>query len=270
MPSTARRPQPLPVPDTRRAPARPTISRQQRRLRLGGALLTLAALLEQVVTGGPVTRLDHIIEQGLAAERIAPLHAAASWLTWLGNPVFMVPALICVAVAAGRHRRSWRPVLIALIAAAVLTGTVVCLKYAIGQPGPGGRRPVDGGSWPSGHTTTAVVVWGTIARLAPPSHAKWRIGMTAGVPALVGVALVYGGYHWLSDVLAGWILGPLLLTLIAAFTSGRTSRLQQTPIPGEGQSAAGIPQQRLEPSASGTTSKTGTPPSRCRQPTPLV
>lgn len=85
MPSTARRPQPLPVPDARRAPARPTISRQQRRLRLGGALLTLAALLEQVVTGGPVTRLDHIIEQGLAAERIAPLHAAASWLTWLGN-----------------------------------------------------------------------------------------------------------------------------------------------------------------------------------------
>jgi membrane-associated phospholipid phosphatase len=94
--------------------------------------------------------------------------------------------------------------------------------------------------------------------------------MTAGVPALVGVALVYGGYHWLSDVLAGWILGPLLLTLIAAFNSGRTSRLQQTPIPGEGQSAAGIPQQRLEPSASGMTSKTGTPPSRCRQPTPLV
>ena len=36
------------------------------------------------------------------------------------------------------------------------------------------------------------------------------------VPGLVGVALVLRNYHWASDVVAGWLVGPLLLMAAVA------------------------------------------------------
>ncbi len=211
-------------PETDVPAAHTTATSRHRCLRLGGALLALAVLLEQVLINGPVARLDHLLEHTLAGTRITPLQTVASWLTWLGNPFFMVRALIGLALVVGFHRRTWRPLFIAVVAVAVLTATVLSLKSAVALPGPSGHLPGDGGSWPSGHTTTAVVVWGLAAKLVSPARTRWRIALSAGVPALVGLTLVYGGYHWLSDVLAGWILGPLLLTLIVALTSGRAPR----------------------------------------------
>ncbi|MGZ6807721.1 MAG: phosphatase PAP2 family protein, partial [Mycobacteriaceae bacterium] len=38
-------------------------------------------------------------------------------------------------------------------------------------------------------------------------------------PALVGLSLVLRDYHWLSDVLAGWLLGSLLLIATPALAT---------------------------------------------------
>jgi PAP2 superfamily len=60
--------------------------------------------------------------------------------------------------------------------------------------------------FPSGHTANAVAVWGTLAYLA--TRHRRAAGAAAGVMALaIGLATVYLGTHWVSDVLGGWAAG---------------------------------------------------------------
>ena len=53
-------------PETDVPAAHTTATSRHRCLRLGGALLALAVLLQQVLTNGPVARLDHLLEHTLA------------------------------------------------------------------------------------------------------------------------------------------------------------------------------------------------------------
>lgn len=71
-----------------------------------------------------------------------------------------------------------------------LAVSAMLLKYAVDRPAAHGSRAY-GGTWPSGHTATATVVWGTLARLLPQRRAV-DLGLRAGIPLLVGVS-VHGG-----------------------------------------------------------------------------
>jgi len=63
---------------------------------------------------------------------------------------------------------------------------------------------------PSGHAQHAVVVWGTLAR-----HFKrgWAWALAIAIMLLIGVSRLYLGMHFLTDVLAGWLIGAVLLWL---------------------------------------------------------
>ena len=191
-------------------PQRPcVVPKSSPRLRLAGALALLAVLTQQVLTNSLLGALDRALEHVLTLNRPNGLRAAASLLTTLGNPTVVVPFLLTVAVGVSLRSRSWRPLLSALLAMAALAAAVLSLKYAVARPGPAGIA-AHGGAWPSGHTTTAVVVWGVFVQMLRLHGAPRRL--LAGVlPVVVGATLVFAGYHWLSDVLAGWVLGNLLL-----------------------------------------------------------
>jgi membrane-associated phospholipid phosphatase len=73
-----------------------------------------------------------------------------------------------------------------------------------------------GGIFPSGHTANAVVTWGVVAYLAT----RWRRSgaVLAGWMGLsVGATTVYLGTHWVTDVLAGWCAGALVLLVLPLF-----------------------------------------------------
>ncbi len=171
-------------------------------------VLLLLVLGEQVVLGGPVVRLDRAVESALVPHRDNALVALARVLTELGDPTLVVPLLLVGVVLLPRRGAALRHVVVLV---AVLAAAVLGLKAGVGRPAAHGGS-AHGGSWPSGHTTTAVVVWGTAARLLlrrPTAVllARWV------VPPLVGVSLVLAGFHQVSDVLAGFALGALLLVL---------------------------------------------------------
>ena len=178
-----------------------------------GLVAVLVVLGEQVLRSGPVARLDRRVEDWLVPRRDNPLPDTAVRLTDLGRPTVAVPLLVLLVVGLAVRRRAPAELVRPLVAVVALTVSVLVLKDLVGRPSPHGSTS-SGGAWPSGHATTATVVWGcAVQALRLPVRAARAVAV--GVPALVGVCLVLGGYHLVSDVLAGWALGALLLVLTA-------------------------------------------------------
>jgi membrane-associated phospholipid phosphatase len=79
-------------------------------------------------------------------------------------------------------------------------------------------------SFPSGPTTNATLAYVLAALLltAGMRRALWRRVTSASAVALaflVGLSRIYLGYHWATDVLAGWLLATAVIA--ASYFAGR-------------------------------------------------
>jgi undecaprenyl-diphosphatase len=192
-----------------------------------------------------LTSVDEAVARWFADHRVGPLDDVTIWLANISELLGVVAAVgvvwVCVAVWFG----GWRPMLqvvLVLAAVSVLTGW---LKPVIDRPRPPtdvALTQVTGSAMPSSHAliTSAIVVavvmagWWTSARLR-------RAVLIVGVAGclFVGVAMVYMGVHWLSDVLVGWALGVGLTwalmraarAMTPAARSRRTSARPRRPPP---------------------------------------
>jgi len=71
----------------------------------------------------------------------------------------------------------------------------------------------EGYGLPSGHSQSAVVVWGSIAAWA---RKNWVWAVATVLMLLIGFSRIYLGVHFPTDVLAGWAIGTVLLCLCLA------------------------------------------------------
>ncbi len=69
-----------------------------------------------------------------------------------------------------------------------------------------------GYSFPSGHSSSAAAVYGSLAAHKKTSRLLWVLAFV--LPLLVGISRVYVGAHYPTDVLCGWLLGTLIVVLI--------------------------------------------------------
>jgi membrane-associated phospholipid phosphatase len=143
-------------------------------------------------------------------------------LTWAGDFLFASIFLLVVSVVVAARRDSSAPLWLGVCAVAVLVATVGTGKqvidrsripFAVGSFGDGGT------SYPSGHTTTAVVVGGTLVLIASPALTRqalrWAWAAMVAYSGLIGVSRLYLRYHWFTDVVAGWLLGTFLVCVLA-------------------------------------------------------
>ena len=104
------------------------------------------------------------------------------------------------------------------------------LKNLFQQPRPFDLDPsvrlssAEGYGLPSGHSQSAVVVWGSIAAWA---RKTWFWVVAIGLMALIGFSRIYLGVHFPTDVLAGWAIGAVLLYLYLAVPPGVEKRLAE-------------------------------------------
>jgi undecaprenyl-diphosphatase len=109
--------------------------------------------------------------------------------------------------------------LISLVAVFIGAAIVLAIKFTFKRRRPEGEmgqiyRKTDPHSFPSGHAVRSLML-GVIALGIAPA---W-LGILLIIWApLVGIARVMIGVHYLSDVLAGWILG-IIFGLITIFTA---------------------------------------------------
>jgi membrane-associated phospholipid phosphatase len=136
------------------------------------------------------------------------------------------PSAIAVAVWLGWRcwrSRSMRPLLVLGVALVLLNMSVGAVKIGLGRLGPhyahvAGSNELffGGGIFPSGHTANAVVTWGVVAYLA--TRGRRTSAVLAGFMGFsVGLTTIYLGTHWVSDVLAGWAAGVLVMLALPLF-----------------------------------------------------
>lgn len=132
------------------------------------------------------------------------------------SPYGDVSAVGLVALVVAWRSRSLAPALAAGVAVLLLVVGVLSLKYGLARPPPDVRTSPagHGGSFPSGHTSSVIVCYGTIGwLLALPRRA--RVALVSGLALVVGGYLIFLDYHWFSDVVGAALLGPSLLWLAA-------------------------------------------------------
>lgn len=210
--------------------------------------LLFALLTWQVLVHGPLLREDARLSRDLVhPDRFSEL------LSDLGNVQVAVPVLLLAAGyaavrgrSAGSHRW-WLPPLAAALLMALLPALVVPLKLWTARPGTPVVPPATG-YFPSGHTATACVAYGSAVLLLLPwcrTPAARRTVPAVGAALVLAVSygLVRRGFHWPLDVLASWCLGTVLLTALA-WALSRSSRRR----------SAGTPSSRSGPSSPTTSS----------------
>ena len=169
-PRGVRRPDPIGHPGTTPpVPGWPTSAFRPGLLSLLALALLLFALITwQVAVHGPLARADERLSDSLVHPP-----AAGQLLADLGSIAVAVPVLVVVLVYVGlRARRAgaerwWREPVAAGVLMAAVPAIVVPLKELVARSGP----PVMGpgtGFYPSGHTATAVVAYGSATLLLLP------------------------------------------------------------------------------------------------------
>lgn len=177
------------------------------------AFLWLAMLL---LGRGP---LDRAIYEALYAGGRPALVLIARIFTALGEPTVLIGAGFIVGALL--WRRGHPHFALALLLVILLgRGLSEVQKYWIARARPDFEPHlvvVKTSSFPSGHATSSMIFYLTLALALAPAGRARRVAAVAAIilSLLVGTSRVMLGVHWPSDVIGGWSFGLLwvLLTL---------------------------------------------------------
>lgn len=194
------------------------------RVALGAVLIAAAAVaalglwgfavIAEEVREGTTQRFDEAALRAIDAIHAPWLDPVMLEITALGNgtTVLVLAGVAALFLWLTRHRYS-----AALLVAAAAGGQLIALvlKEVFERPRPGvveAGTTVHTSSFPSGHATSAAVVYFSVAYLAARlQRRRWSRVVTFGVAALVVALIAFSrlvlGVHYPSDVAAGVTLG---------------------------------------------------------------
>lgn len=202
-------------------------------------LLAALAALTIGLARGQLLNVDLAVREWAAAHRPDAAYWIARVVNFLGQGgSVLMPVAGALAVAVGVRARSVRPLLVVAAAFALTYLTIGPLKVWTDRAAPSSGLPPEESvrifntlppgeysmGYPSGHVANAIVWYGVIALLlaallrtlgrpdAPPAVFR---AIRILPPAIVFCATTYLGFHWLTDSVAGLLLGLVLDRLLA-------------------------------------------------------
>jgi membrane-associated phospholipid phosphatase len=186
-----------------------------------------------LLAAGHLLDLDTAVADWADAHRPAPLYWIARVLNYLGQGgQVLMPVSVLLAGLLAWRRRSVRPLLVFAGAFVLTYLTIGPLKVLFQRAAPASELPdrvvlfnsdAPPGEYllgyPSGHVANALVWYGVIAlllaglrgRLDPRVYAALRIVP----PVVVFATTTYLSFHWITDSVAGLLLGLVLARLMA-------------------------------------------------------
>jgi undecaprenyl-diphosphatase len=180
---------------------------------LVGAAWLFLGVLDDVVSGDPLVRADVSICHAL--ENLRAMIAC----TEIGDTAVVVTVTSTVFLWLA-WKRAWRTAaywLTAIVGASALN-TLIKVALHRARPGELFYTGWSALSFPSGHSTVNLVLYGFLAFLIGRElHPPWRLPVAFGAVVLVLLitfSRIYLGAHWLSDVIGGLTFGTAWLTAL--------------------------------------------------------
>ncbi|HZX09126.1 phosphatase PAP2 family protein [Kribbella sp.] len=187
--------------------------------------------------GDGLAAFDPRLTADFVAHRTNLLSVLARAITFVGEvPVLSLLTVVVAAVIRLRTHR-WRP---AVVLAAGMAGAAILtyvLKVLIGRQRPDASMVLgtvnNGFSFPSGHSLSGTVFFLLLAGLLWYTSVSLALKIAGTAVAVVlsvamGLSRVYLGYHWATDVLAGWTVALtwlcLFATVVHLLSSSRVDR----------------------------------------------
>ncbi|MBM3205362.1 phosphatase PAP2 family protein [Candidatus Shapirobacteria bacterium] len=189
---------------------------------LGVAVLLLALFrLWTVISVESVFYGDNLIVKQIEILRTSFGDNFFLLVTNLGSAYFILGAFLILAIFLVKKKRKKAAVAVFL----TLAGSaflIYLFKNLFSRPRPFGCLNLnDCFSFPSGHTTIAVYFYGLLFHLTTrflklKKRTVYVLGLLIGlIIILVALSRIYLGFHFLTDVVGGFLLGSVLL-LVAA------------------------------------------------------
>lgn len=187
------------------------------------ALAVFILITVDVVVGGPLTHLDHAVSDWARSTGLPgagwrkPGQKEADQAVNFGDRevvgLMVLVAILWISVRA----RTIVPLVRLGGLSVVASAVVLALKYGIGRHGPSGvHGPEAFRSYPSGHTATAIILWGVLYAvvaeypdLGVSREVAWLLSWAGPLAVMVGMTL--RDYHWVTDLLGAASLSVVLL-----------------------------------------------------------
>jgi undecaprenyl-diphosphatase len=195
---------------------------------VAGAVAVLAFLgflsIAERVIGTPPFALDVLASDAASAMRNS-ICTSVMWIaTLMGDARVMIVETVVAAVLLAIWGHPRRAVSVVIL---VLSGTYASetLKGIVERARPTGALVAltdpASFSFPSGHALAGILLFGSLALMLAASRAPmplriWGSVAVALVGLTIGASRVYLAVHFMSDVLASWLLGLTMLATWAA------------------------------------------------------
>lgn len=192
------------------------------------SMIIVAGVLAIVVyiIRGPIRKYKYVemrIFEKLATHTSALRNRIILFITFLGSHLFLIPAnLVLLAFFLFFRKYSWFSVRVVVIALSSLA-LMLLLKYLFKRKRPLSPllKAAKGLSFPSGHAITAVTFYGLLIYIInhtmPPILLKYVVTVFLVILILlIGFSRIYLRVHYVSDVVAGLIIGVLWLNVSLA------------------------------------------------------
>jgi undecaprenyl-diphosphatase len=177
------------------------------------ALFLFGGLVEEVIESEEIRSIDEFIASWMVSARTPVLVAVFAWITELGS----MPTLTAVAIVASAFllahgpQRFVPPLWLTVLGSQITTYSG---KYILARPRPDFVLDVTAAtpSFPSGHTTGALAVYGFIAyavlRDLSSPRTRFDVAFGAGLLiCLIAFSRIFLEVHFSSDVAAGLLVG---------------------------------------------------------------
>ena len=192
-----------------------------------GVFAAIGLLMTDLLAPNPITRLDDNVANRIVPGRTGQQEDLAHWGAFLASTEVKVVVTSLLAVAAMVAWQRWHETVFLAFTLIFEATVFIVVTSIVGRPRPDVPRLEDSpvnSSYPSGHVAAATVYGAFVVIVFWHTTSRWirgaSVGVLAGVVGAVAWSRMYQGMHFLSDVIAGIVLGLVSLG-ICLFVIGR-------------------------------------------------
>ena len=166
---------------------------------------------------------DDTVRDFIAQHQTPTMRMFMRDVSWYGDwPSHLVLGLLLLGIAWRRQSKKWMRIFLAMLVAMAIAGVAgTVIKRTIPRARPSVKSELRWGgprfstkyhAFPSGHVVASTAFFGVLI------FARRRVGLAClPIPILIGLARMYLGAHYLSDVFCAAVLGILCAFFVWRF-----------------------------------------------------